>query len=207
AQVSFAYTGQNFAMPGGNTEWGREHIWESTVPGIDVMVALGLEIDREDGRMFFTFRMVGELTFEDERGREEVFLRASRDLTVKVDNHATSRVTCNSVTSIGGYRLTEVEKSDSVNIGTSFAMTVGDGAGGSIIDGKERDDPFGLRPAAYAIDMTPHVGGRGSYSVSASGVIRFDTDASFSVDVDKSASERISETKIVNVGRDYRVSV
>ncbi|MFP7675714.1 hypothetical protein ACG74X_20460 [Marivita sp. S0852] len=38
-------------------------------------------------------------------------------------------------------------------------------------------------------------------------MIRFDTDASFSVDVDKSASERISETKIVNVGRDYRVSV
>ncbi|MFP7675842.1 hypothetical protein ACG74X_21185 [Marivita sp. S0852] len=60
AQVSFAYTGQNFAMPGGNTEWGREHIWESTVPGIDVMVSLGLEIDRDDGRMFFTFRMVGD---------------------------------------------------------------------------------------------------------------------------------------------------
>lgn len=60
AQVMFAYTGQNFAMPGGNSEWGRDNIWEAAVPGLDVMVSLHLEVDRDDGEMSFMFRMVGD---------------------------------------------------------------------------------------------------------------------------------------------------
>jgi type VI secretion system secreted protein VgrG len=148
-----------------------------------------------------------ELTFEDEAGREEILLRSSRDLTVKVDNHATARITHNDIRSIGGFQLVEVEQSQSVNIGANFAMSVGAGPGGSQIDGPERDDTFGLRPAAYAIQAMAGQSGSGSYSVITTGLMRFEAGGSHALDVSTFAHERVGDSKMVNVGVDYTLSV
>src|SRR5690606_2671373 len=42
-----------------------------------------------------------ELRFEDEKGREEVFIHAQRDMNSKIERNATTRVNRNAVTSIG----------------------------------------------------------------------------------------------------------
>jgi hypothetical protein len=77
-QLLIGYTGQNFAMPMADrrvpetvpfTDWripviggktGRELVYESVVPGLDVTTSLGFEIDRDAKTMSFQFRMVGD---------------------------------------------------------------------------------------------------------------------------------------------------
>ena len=148
-----------------------------------------------------------ELTFEDEKGREEVFLRASKDLTVKVDNHATRRVSHNDVASVGGDQLIDVEKSRNTAVGHSYSISVGTGPGGTMIDGTERDDPFGLRPAAYAIQTGSFTTGKGSYSVRASGSMRLETDKAFALDIETASRTRVGKGATLNVGENYRESV
>jgi hypothetical protein len=73
-------------------------------------------------------------------------------MTVKVDQHATTRIDDNAITSVGGHQLVEIEKTSVANIGLNYAINVGTGPGGVAINGDERRDPFGLRPAAYALN-------------------------------------------------------
>lgn len=76
-----------------------------------------------------------------------------------------------------------------------------------MIDGPARDDPFGLRPAAYSIDAASTPGGSGSFSVRSTGAMRYETDASYSLDVESAARTRIGKTSTLNVGENHRVSV
>ena len=59
-QSALAYTGQNFAMPWVENDWMKENIYDHAVPGLDVMFSLHLEIDRDEKKMSFSFRMVGD---------------------------------------------------------------------------------------------------------------------------------------------------
>ncbi|SIO30960.1 bacteriophage T4 gp5 trimerisation domain-containing protein [Vannielia litorea] len=147
-----------------------------------------------------------ELSFEDEKGREEVFLRAQRDVTVKVDQHATARIDENDVRSVGGHALTEVELSRTDTVGKSFSISVGGGAGGALIGGEERMDPFGLRPAGHRLSRGS-AGGQGSFSLQAERNVTLDAGGSFSVDAEAHAHERIGKNKATNVGQSFRISV
>ncbi len=148
-----------------------------------------------------------ELSFEDQDGREEVFLRASRDMTTKIDQHSTTRIDDNCIISIGGHQLAETEKSWIANIGANYAINVGTGGGGSVIDGDDRKDPYGLRPAAYALNSDSIVAGKGNYSVFAQGTIRLDADSAYSLDVEGAAMERVGQSKTSNVSQNLKVSV
>ncbi len=148
-----------------------------------------------------------ELSFEDEDGREEVFLRASRDMTVKIDQHSTTRIDDNSIVSVGGHHLAEVEKSWTENIGSNYSINVGAGPGGSAIDGEDRRDPFGIRPAAYSIGAEGYEMGQGTYSLFASGDVRIDTDKSWFLDIESEASERVGQSKTLNVSQNFRQSI
>lgn len=113
-----------------------------------------------------------ELTFEDEKGREEVYLHAQKDLTIKVQNHKTERVDANQVVSVGGASVTEVHRSDIHNIGQSMTLNVGTGPAGDIARGKLIHDVFGIRSSAYFVtDMLPLMTGMGNYTVNASSAI------------------------------------
>jgi type VI secretion system secreted protein VgrG len=91
-----------------------------------------------------------ELSFEDEKGREEVFLRASRDLTVKVDQHATTRIDDNEVRSVGGHLLSKVEKARNETVGGSYVISVGGGPGGATARNAAIRSAFAPRPTASA---------------------------------------------------------
>lgn len=82
AQVALAYTGQNFAMPFGNSEGARDAVYDHIVPGLDVMATLNIEIDRDDERMSVAFRMVG-----DGFPNAEAFLMDSSDNPLMLATH------------------------------------------------------------------------------------------------------------------------
>lgn len=58
-QAMVGYTGQNFAMPLVEQETAKD-IYDAVVPGLDITCSLHVEIDRDDKKMSFSFRMVGD---------------------------------------------------------------------------------------------------------------------------------------------------
>ncbi len=66
-----------------------------------------------------------EITFEDEAGRENVFLHAQKDQTLRVLNNRTDRVDAHAVASVGGNRAVEVAGNQKHEVGGSVNLTVG----------------------------------------------------------------------------------
>jgi type VI secretion system secreted protein VgrG len=134
-----------------------------------------------------------ELRFEDERGQEEVMLRAQKDLTIKVENHATERVDANKVVSVGGAALTEVTRSDTTNVGQNMTLNIGTGPGGDAVRGGLTADEFGIREAGYFVQRTmPTMTGRGNFLVNAAG--------SVVVNAAMAATQTVGGANMVNVG-------
>ncbi len=148
-----------------------------------------------------------ELAFEDEKGREEIFMRAQKDLTVKVDNHATKRVDANQVVSIGGMSLREVEKSSTENVAQNLSINVGTGALGNIVSGQARQDTFGMRPAGYFLDQSLNEAtGSGNFNLDAANSIRMNTAAAFSVEVKGVMLTTVGLNHTANVGGSFYTS-
>lgn len=67
-QAMVAYTGQNFAMPLVEDRYdlpligevAPKDLYDGVVPGLDVTSSLHIEIDRDEERLSFTYRMVGD---------------------------------------------------------------------------------------------------------------------------------------------------
>ncbi|WP_225770310.1 type VI secretion system Vgr family protein [Inquilinus sp. Marseille-Q2685] len=115
-----------------------------------------------------------ELTFEDEKGREDVYLHAQKDFTTKIRNHKTERVDANHVQSVGGASVREVQRSDVHNVGQNMSVNVGTGPAGDLVRGALAQHVFGVRSAGYFIDsMLPLMNGFGNYTVNASSAISF----------------------------------
>lgn len=72
-----------------------------------------------------------ELAFEDENGKENMFVHAQRDYTTKVLNNQTSRVDANALHSIGANHSLEVAANMSHQVGGGLNMVVG-GVGGMV---------------------------------------------------------------------------
>ncbi|MCG7509244.1 type VI secretion system tip protein TssI/VgrG, partial [Mesorhizobium retamae] len=70
-----------------------------------------------------------ELSFEDQTGKENMFLHAQKDQTVKVLNNQTSRVDSNALHSIGANQSLEIGNNMSHQVGGGMNLVVG-GVGG-----------------------------------------------------------------------------
>ena len=113
-----------------------------------------------------------ELTFEDQTDREEIYLHAQKDYTVKVQNHKTERVDYNNVLSVGGASVTEIQRTEIHNVGQNMTLNVGTGPAGDIARGGLLQDIRGMRPSAYFVeDILPLMTGRGNFTVNASSAI------------------------------------
>ena len=66
-----------------------------------------------------------EMTFEDEKGVENMFFHAQKDQTTRILNNRTARVDRHDVYSVGGSRSIEVAENQKHEIGGSFNLTVG----------------------------------------------------------------------------------
>lgn len=73
-----------------------------------------------------------EVSFEDEKGKENQFFHAQKDQTTRVLNNRTKRIDANEVASIGANRAVEVAGNQKHEIGGSMNMVVGGTGGGAL---------------------------------------------------------------------------
>jgi type VI secretion system secreted protein VgrG len=74
-----------------------------------------------------------ELSFEDENGRENIFLHAQKDQTLRVLNNRAKRVENNQVESVGANKSIDIGGNHQEKIGGSMNLSVGGGSGGAIL--------------------------------------------------------------------------
>jgi Domain of unknown function (DUF4329)/Type VI secretion system/phage-baseplate injector OB domain len=74
-----------------------------------------------------------ELSFEDREGKEEVFLHAQKDMSIRVLNDRVKRVDAHQVESVGGNKNIEVAMNHQEKIGANMSLTVG-GSGANVLD-------------------------------------------------------------------------
>lgn len=148
-----------------------------------------------------------EISFEDQAGIEKIYLHAQRDLTLKVENHATERVDRNKVVSVGGARIDETLLSVSQNVGHNMTVNVGVGAAQRVVTGNLANSIFGIAAAGYFVDDLESLSsGGGNYVINASGSITMNADQSFLADVTNHWVSDIGRNYIRTVGGDVRVS-
>ncbi|KIT15577.1 type VI secretion system Vgr family protein [Jannaschia aquimarina] len=75
--------------------------------------------DTHKGRGF------NELTFEDDRGREEVYLHAQKDQTIHVENNRAKRIDVNQFESVGHNKAIEVGNNHEEVVGGNVHMVIG----------------------------------------------------------------------------------
>jgi type VI secretion system secreted protein VgrG len=122
---------------------------------------------------------MNELTFEDKEGEEEVFIHAQKDMTVKIENHSTTRVDANKVLSVGGAEISEIGKSSNKSIADNYTISVGSGVSGVTVRNGLNDYIFGIRSSAYFIeDLKDLTSGGGNFSVNATGSIHLNAEKS-----------------------------
>ena len=92
-----------------------------------------------------------ELRFEDQKGEEEVFVHAQRDMNSKIERNASARINRNSVTSIGHDQSCEVGNTLRQMIGGDMHLGVGPGRIGSIAPANAATNTQGIGPLAEAM--------------------------------------------------------
>jgi type VI secretion system secreted protein VgrG len=141
-----------------------------------------------------------ELTFEDEKEREEIFVRAERDMNVVVLHDRTEKVHRNKAESVGGSKSNEVVGNQFVNIGGSLIQGIGPLSLANAVMaglGSTANSFFEMGAALSAHDylsaMPP-----GSYILS--------IDALKHEAVGLSASENVGLVKTISVGQLHQIN-
>ncbi len=167
--------------------------------------------DTHKGRGF------NELRFEDESGREEIFVHAERDMNVGVENNATRSVGANSHTQIGR-NATELvtgmqaefsglgrmlASGGSISIESGRASTVSAMAGSFFRSGGTVNYPFEtiLRDSEVHRSVRP-----GSFSVNASAEISMQGGGEMTIGTSEGITVSAQETVSVFSGDDYRLT-
>ena len=149
-----------------------------------------------------------ELAFEDETGREEVFIHAQRDATTKVRNHASERVDRNKVVSVGGVALTEVGQNRVDNVGHNMTINVGGGAAGAIVRYALSGNRYGVKQAAYFLgDMEQLATDGGNFGLNAAGSIAQSADQSILLMASEDFHLSVGATATLIVGENLSTAV
>lgn len=167
--------------------------------------------DTHKGRGF------NELRFEDESGREEIFVHAERDMNVGVENNATRSVGANSHTQIGRNATALVTgmqaefsglgrmlaSGGSISIESGRASTVSAMAGSFFRSGGTVNYPFEtiLRDSEVHRSVRP-----GSFSVNASAEISMQGGGEMTIGTSEGITVSAQETVSVFSGDDYRLT-
>lgn len=149
-----------------------------------------------------------ELRFEDEAGREEVFVHAQKDLTEKIENHHTTRVDRTQVLSVGRNSLREVAGKDETRIGGDMTIVVSGSNRGKIVSGRVADNIEGVRRIGYELDRpTSQQRGAGSFQLDAAGNISLSTTKNMNILAEKDKVENTGGNSSLNVDGNYATTV
>ncbi len=95
-----------------------------------------------------------ELSFEDDAGREEIYLHAQKDRNEKIGNNHTERIDNNWVQSIGANRISEVFNNSEEMIGGNKTVIVGKSGLSRIIDNTVRQLWSGMGSVGNLLTLT-----------------------------------------------------
>ncbi|WP_283966816.1 type VI secretion system tip protein TssI/VgrG [Tritonibacter sp. AK171] len=140
-----------------------------------------------------------ELRFEDQTGKEEIFIHAERDRNEKIRHNHTERIDNNWVQSVGRSKVTEVSHDAVQQIGGSAQITVGAISKGKLIRPEFTKDPEGIKGIASELDAADTLSTEpGRFTLKVEKSVNISTGGSFVETVE--TEKRISSNDRVAIG-------
>lgn len=148
-----------------------------------------------------------ELRFEDEAGREEVFLHAQKDRNEKTRNNHTERIDNNWVQSIGNHKVVEVDGSHSESVHGSMAVHIGRSSRGRALANSDRSSQQGIGDIAVKLGIPGlRDAAAGFYSLHADAVISETTPGVKSQVIGVSKSVQVGSTLVEQAGNSIQLA-
>uniref|UniRef100_UPI000B338510 bacteriophage T4 gp5 trimerisation domain-containing protein n=1 Tax=Tritonibacter mobilis TaxID=379347 RepID=UPI000B338510 len=140
-----------------------------------------------------------ELRFEDQSGKEEIFIHAERDRNEKIRHNHTERIDNNWVQSVGRSKVTEISHDAVQQIGGSAQITVGTISKGKLIRPEFTTDPEGIKGIASELDAADALSTEsGRFTLKVEKSVNISTGGSFVETVE--TEKRISSNDRVAIG-------
>jgi type VI secretion system secreted protein VgrG len=137
-----------------------------------------------------------ELRFEDQKGGEEVYLHAQKDLTIAVENDKNQTVGHDETLSVGNDRKKTVGNNQSESIGVDKTISVG----------SNHQEQIGANMSiSVGANLDEQVGANASFNIGANA--SFNIGANRSETVAIASTETVGAAKALSIGAVYQVSV
>ncbi|MDD7971406.1 type VI secretion system Vgr family protein [Roseinatronobacter alkalisoli] len=147
-----------------------------------------------------------ELRFEDEKGREEVFLHAQKDRNEKVRNNHTERIDKNWVQSVGNHKVIEVDGNHSEAVHGSIMLHVGKSGKGRVLNSLSRTLSQGIGKIAATLPVPGlRDTGSGTFSLFADAAISETTPGVKSQIIGVSKSVQVGSTLVEQAGNSIQL--
>ncbi|WP_425299996.1 bacteriophage T4 gp5 trimerisation domain-containing protein, partial [Roseibium sediminis] len=141
-----------------------------------------------------------ELRFEDESGREEIFVHAQKDRNEKTLNNHTERIDNNWVQSVGHNKAVEVTNNHDEVIGGNMTLSVGPSSIGQIINDTVSKLTGGIGAIGDALGLPGLLNpGEGNQTIT--------IEKNKAETVGISSMEAVGISKMSSVGKTYHVNV
>lgn len=141
-----------------------------------------------------------ELTFEDQDGKQEIYIRAMMDMNSKIENNRTEHININKVESVGNNKASEIANNSTEVIGGDLKVRVGPGQAGMFTPGGAEKNPEGIGNVAYAIDDGS---GNGSMELSVENNRTVSIGKNDALSVADNRSDRIGRNHTIDVGETF----
>ncbi|MCF1437049.1 type VI secretion system tip protein VgrG, partial [Agrobacterium vitis] len=141
-----------------------------------------------------------ELTFEDEKDREEVYIHAQKDQNIKVENNYSKRINTNKVESVGHNKATEVTNNHYEVVGGDMEISVGPTQKGKYTPQNASDLKEGIGGVAYSL-------GKNGETAKGSGTMQISIEKNKVESIGNNHSQLIQKNKSVNVKSNYYIDV
>ena len=141
-----------------------------------------------------------ELRFEDEKGKEEIYVHGQKDRNSKIENNQSERVNANKVESIGHNKASEVGNNLLQVVDGDMEVRVGPGNTGTVT-------PSGATKAPEGLGQIPDGFGKPGRSPKGAGMLSVAVERSKSQTIGENHNESVVDNKLSQVGKDYRLAV
>ncbi|MVA72939.1 type VI secretion system tip protein VgrG [Agrobacterium vitis] len=141
-----------------------------------------------------------ELTFEDEKDREEVYIHAQKDQNIKVENNYSKRINTNKVESVGHNKAIEVTNNHYEVVGGDMEISVGPTQKGKFTPQNASDLKEGIGGVAYGL-------GKDGQAAKGAGTMQISVEKNKIESIGNNHSQLIQKSKSVSVHENYYVDV
>lgn len=146
-----------------------------------------------------------ELRFEDEKGQEEVYVHAQRDMNAKIENNRSEHVNVNKIESVGNSKGSEIANNSTEVIGGDLVVRVGPSHVGTFTPGGANGDDQGIGNVPYGLGVSARGDGSMRVSVAKNRTVSIGKNDGLSVEGNR--QERIGRNHTVEVAKTYTLDV